>query len=58
MEGTEILGRSRNIWNKQKYRKKVGIYGLSRNTGKMPKIRGRSSGTLKKKECLTKIAKH
>ena len=58
MEGADILGRSRNIWSKQKHRKKVGRYGLSRNTGKMPKIPGRSSGTLKKKECLTKITKH
>jgi hypothetical protein len=34
MEGAEILGRSRNIWSKQKYREEVGIYGWSRNTGK------------------------
>jgi hypothetical protein len=58
MKGAEIPGRSRNIWSKEKYQEKVGIYGLSRNTEKMPRIPGRSSGTLKKKECLTKITKH
>jgi hypothetical protein len=31
---TRIPGRSRNIWRKQKYRKEVGIHGLSRNTEK------------------------
>jgi hypothetical protein len=34
MEGTEIPGRIRNIWSKQKYREEVGIYGVTRNTGK------------------------
>jgi hypothetical protein len=34
MEGAEIPGRSRNIRSKQKYREEVGIYGVTRNTGK------------------------
>ena len=47
MEGAEIPGTSRNIWNlpgtpgrnrntcrKQEYREEIGIYGGRRNTGK------------------------
>jgi hypothetical protein len=34
MEGTEMPGICRNIWREQKYREEVGIYGVSRNTGK------------------------
>jgi hypothetical protein len=29
-----ISGRSKNTWREQKYRKEVGIYGLSRNIWK------------------------
>jgi hypothetical protein len=34
MEGAEIPGGSRITWSKLKYRKEVGIYGVTRNTGK------------------------
>jgi hypothetical protein len=34
MKGAEISGRSMNTWSEQKYREELGIYGVSRNTGK------------------------
>jgi hypothetical protein len=34
MDGTDIPGKSRNIWREQIYWEEVGIYGVSRNTGK------------------------
>jgi hypothetical protein len=34
MEGAEIPRRSRNTWREQKHREEVGIYRVTRNTGK------------------------
>jgi hypothetical protein len=45
MEGAEISRRSRNTWRQPKYREEVGIYEVSRTTGKKSEFSGRSKNT-------------